>query len=330
MQNPKYRRGIAPHSPRWALPLACALLGTLALLTLTACGSSTSTPGVSATSQPLLAKDANGTPIQIPAKAPQRIVSLGASDSEILAAIGADDRVVAVDNYTNYPADLAAKKKISDANATYNVEAIIGLQPDLVLSFGGETATADKQLMAAKLQVVDLPATNLTGTLVEIRLVGQLVHNEAKADALVNTLQQRINSVTSKVSGATLVSTYMEIDYSTTGKPFVSGGGSFGDELIRDAGGTNIFGANTSGGGYPQVSDEAVISANPQVIVLTNDPSAGGDPQQVAKRAGWSNVAAVKAQHVYVLSSDETQRAGPRLVDALEQLAKDLHPELFK
>lgn len=307
----------------------------------TACGSAlpaTIPPALQPTNaqapaQPLLATDADGAPIVIPAQAPQRIVSLGPTDSEILAALKMDAQVVAVDYYTDYPADLAAKPKISDANGNYNIEAIVALKPDLVLSYGGETNSSsfnvDKPLKDAHIQVVDLPATDLSGSLVEMRVVGQLVHAYGMADALAASLRRRIDAVKQKVTGQAPVSVYMEVDDSTPGKPYAFGGGSFGDELIRDAGGTNIFASDTNGGGYPQVSDESIIAANPQVIILTEDPHFGGNPRVVYQRAGWSVIAAVKDKRVCAISPDLIQRVGPRIVDGLELLARDLYPNVF-
>jgi len=302
---------------------------TLTMLSLPGCSSGGAvTAGSSGTVKPLLAKDANGNPIVIPAKAPERIISLGASDSEILGVLGVESRVVAVDYNTNYPADLAAKPKISNAGGNYDVENIVALQPDLVLSFGGETRTVDTQLEAVHITVVDIPQLDLTGTLMEIRLVGQLVHAEAVANQVVAGLEQRINVVKSKVAGAPAVSVYMEVGY-VAPTAYVFGGTSFGDELIRDAGGTNVFGSDTANGGYPSVGDESIVAANPEVIVLTEDPTYGGNPSLVYQRHGWSVITAVQTHRVYLLNSDESQRAGPRLVDALLQLATLLHPNLF-
>jgi iron complex transport system substrate-binding protein len=303
-----------------------ALAATLLALGLAACGSSTA----SGPEQPLFAKDALGNPIVIPAKAPQKIISLGATDSEILGALNVSSRVIGVDVFTDYPADIAAKPKMTDENGRPNIEQIVALQPDLVLTYGGEVADADRALEQAHLNVVDLPAVNLTESLKEIRLVGQLVHQESTANALVSSLIKRVNVVKAKVKGHATVSVYMEADDSTPGKPYVFGGGSFGDEIISDAGGANIFAANKTNGGYPQVGDEAIIAANPQVIILTEDPNYGGNPADVAKRPGYSGVAAVQNSRVFQLSTDLFQRAGPRAVDALEQLAKLLHPDLFK
>lgn len=295
------------------------------LVLVSGCGSTTTAPTAT---QPLIAKDANGTTITIPASAPQRIVSLGATPSEILGALGLAARVVGVDAFTNYPADMAAKTKVTAPDGTANVEQIVALKPDLVLSYGGETTATDTHLMQVGVTVVDLPATNLTESLVEIRLVGQLTHTEPQANALVSQMQHRINTVEQKVRGAPTVKVYMEVGY-TPGPPYAFGGGSFGDEMIRVAGGSNIFGHNTANGGYPQVSEESIIAANPQVIVLTEDRQYGGDPAQVPQRTGWGKIAAVQQDHIYVIDPDLIQRPGPRIVEGLEMLAKLIHPERF-
>ena len=310
--------------------LAATVAGTLALLATAACGTVTgSTSAAHVSERPLIATDANNNAIHIPGQAPQRVVSLTATDSEILGALHLDTRVVAVDYYTDYPATLASKQKITDANGAANVEAIVGLKPDLVLSYGGETTQTDQRLIAAGIPVVDLPVADLTRSLTEIQLVGQIMHDEAAANTLVQSLKQRIAKVEQTVAKAPRMTVYMEVDDSTAGKPYVFGGGSFGDELIKDAGGTNIFASDTANGGYPQVSDETIVAANPQVIVLTEDPHYGGDPAVVYKRSGWSGIAAVREKRVYAINPDLIQRPGPRIVDGLEQLAKDLHPDLF-
>ena len=306
--------------------LGVALAGALLALTLAACGTgSTST----APEQPALTKDANGTTIVIPKTAPQRIVSLTPVDSEILGALHAESRVVGVDYYTDYPADMASKTKITDSNSAPNIEQIIALKPDLVLSYGHETNSsvshADTQLLAAHITVYDLPAMNLDGSITEIRLIGQLIHSESAANALADSMQSTIKAVKVKVAGATDPSVYMELYYGN-GPTYVFGGGSFGDELISDAGGANIFHGDSSGGGYPAVNNEAIIAANPQVIILTD----GDSVASVAQRPGWSAIAAVKNNMIFSIDPNLTQRPGPRIIQGLQSIAKDLHPTLFQ
>jgi iron complex transport system substrate-binding protein len=307
------------------------LLGGLLALaaSVVGCGSPSTATNATPTvpTAPLIATDALGQPIVIPASAPQRIVSLEPSNSELLGALDVAPRVIAVDYYTDYPAAMAAKPKVTDTNFTANVEQIVAMNADLVLDYGTFYKDADHQLAQAGIQVVALPTpTSLTATLTEMRLVGQLVHEYATADTLATSLQRRIDTVKQKVARAQAPKVYMEQDDSSPGKPYTFGGGSFGDELIRDAGGANIFGANTENGGYPQVSDEAIIAANPQVIILAED---GVTAQSVASRQGYATVAAVQSQRIYTIDQNLIARTGPRIVDGLEQLAKDLHPDLF-
>lgn len=313
------------------LALLCALLA-LALALLSACGAS-ATGGASTPNgpqRPVIATDALGNPITIPAQAPQRIVSETAADSEILAALGVDARVVAVDFYTDTPADLAAKPKITDGQSfNLNVEAIVGYHPDLVLGYNIFFKSDEEKLLAAGVPVVDLPkVVTVQDSLDELTLVGQLTHENATAQRVVADLQKRIDAVKTKVTGATSPTVYMESgtyngQFSTFGK------GSYGDELIRAAVGTNIFADNADLGGYPNVSAEAIIKANPQVIVTT-EGGPDGSPSAVAARPGWSAIAAVQGDHVYALDMNDFGRPdAPRIVNALEELAKALHPDLF-
>ena len=315
----------------YLIPFRLALVLLLTFFVLfTACGqSSAPTTGTKPTPTPTVTLDYYGTPIVFPTTAPQRIVSLVPSTSEILGALNLQGRVVGVDYYTTYPPALASLPKVSDVNGKYNVEQIVALKPDLVLSYGGETKEYDHQLQTLGLHVVDLSFSNFSGTLQQILLVGRLTFTENTAVSLVNQLQQQINAIKSSVAGTTAPRVLLEVDDSTPGKPYVFGGGSFGDELLQDANGINIFHANTSGGGYPQVTDEAIISANPQFVILTEDPAYGGNPALVYKRSNWGDMAALKLHQVYRINVNIMQHPGPRLVEGLRCLAQIIHPEKF-
>jgi iron complex transport system substrate-binding protein len=299
------------------------------LLTLiTGCGASSSSQN--GTIKSLIQIDALGNTINIPTKAPQRIISLATTETEILGVLNIDNRVIAVDAYSNYPDSLASKPKVTDFNSTVAIEQIVALKPDLILSYGGGYAEAERKLIQLGLVVYDMPAGDLTLSLTEIKVVGQLTHETDKAGALVDQMNARINAVKQKVAGKNVPSVYMEVDYFTPGKPFVAGSKSFGDELISIAGGKNIFSdTNSTNGGYPQVGDETVISRNPQVIILTEDPNYGGKVENVYARTSWANVAAVKDKRIYAVFPDIVQRPGPRIVQGLEEVARAIHPELF-
>ena len=312
-----------------SLRLALVLL-LFGFVLLTACGQSSSpAAGAKPTPTPTVALDFYGTPIAFPTTAPQRIVSLLPSTSEMLGALHLQGRVVGIDYYTSYPPELASLPKVSDVNGKYNVEQILALKPDLLLSWGGETKEYDQQLKNLGLDVVDLPLTNFSGVLQQILLVGRLTFTENTAVSLVNQLQQQINQVKTAVAGTTAPKVLLEVDDSTPGKPYVFGGGSFGDELLQDANGINIFHDNTSGGGYPQVTDEAIIAANPQFVILTEDPVYGGNPALVYKRLNWGSIDALKLHHVYRINVNIMQHPSQRLVQGLRCLAQLIHPEKF-
>jgi iron complex transport system substrate-binding protein len=306
-----------------------ALLFSLFVL-LSACGQSTSTTtGSLPKPTPTVALDFYRTPIAFPTTAPRRIVSLLPSTSEMLGALHLQSRVIAVDYFTSYPPELASLPKVSDVNGKYNVEQIVALKPDLILSWGGETKEYDQQLKNLGLDVVDLPIANFSGVLQQILLVGHLTFTEDTARTVVNQLLQQIKAIKAAVAGTPAPRVLLEVDDSTPGKPYVFGGGSFGDELLQDANSINIFHGNTGGGGYPQVTDESIFAANPQFVILTEDPAYGGNPALVYKRPNWSSINALKLHQVYHINVNIMQHPGPRLVEGLRCLAQITHPDKF-
>ena len=308
------------------------LLLVLLLFGLAACGQ-TASSGTGTLSMPAptttVALDVYGTPIVFPKTAPQRIVSLVSSTSEILGALHLERRVVGIDYYTDYPPALTSLPRVSNVDGKYNVEQIVALKPDLVLSWGAQTKQYDQQLKQLGLNVVDLQLSDLSQTLQEILLVGRLTFTQETATSLVQHLQQQIDQIKATVAGTTAPKVLLEVDDSTPGKPYVFGGTSFGDELLQDANAQNIFHANSSNGGYPQITDEAIISANPQFIILTEDPQYGGDVNLVYKRANWGGIDAVKFHRVYHINVAIMQRPGPRLVEGLRCVAQIVHPKKF-
>ncbi len=309
------------------IPLLCILVTLLA-----ACGTNP-TSTTQSNCPTLKATDFYGKAITFSCTAPKTIVTLIPAESEIVGALGLDSKVIAVDNYTDYPADLASKEKISNSGGVYNIEEIVALKPDLVLSDSGITQKdfggneVDSKLTSLGLHVVDLPFVHtLSDMLRNITIVGALTLTQQKAQQVVAELQQRIDTVKNKVVGQTRhPSVYLEEDYSTPGSPYTVGSSSKENDLLQEAGGVNIFADDTSNAGYPQVSDEAVIKDDPQVIILAD----GIDPKQVATRSGWSVIFAVQHQQVFAIDINLISRPGPRLVDGFEDVAKDLYPNLF-
>jgi iron complex transport system substrate-binding protein len=305
--------------------LLCLVLLTL----LAACGQDASAVTSAPTAIPTITLDAYGTPIVFPTIAPKRIISLSPSISDILGALHMENSVVGVDYYTTYPT-LAKKTRVSDSYGQYSLQTLESLKPDLVISDNQLTKSYDSELNGLLgMHVVDLPSSSLETVLQKMLVVGRLVFAQSAAQTLVGQLRQQIASIKAAVAGTSAPRVMLEVDDSTSGGPTVLGGGTFADELVQDANGTNVFHADPSSYNYPQVTDANVIEVNPQIIILTEAPQLGGDPQQVYQRAGWSNIAAVKSHQVYALNINILQRSSQRLLDGLSCLAQVLHPDKF-
>jgi len=261
---------------------------------------------------------------------PEKIVSLAPSNTEILFAIGAGSKVVGVTKYDDYPYNFTAWAKegkitIVGGVVDVSIETVVSLDPDLILAvpLNGE---AVKKLRDLGYNVLVLDPKNINDILKDILLVGRATGYEGKAIALVKSMRLRIDKIINKVAKVEYKpKVYCEV----WNKPLMSAGpGTFIDELIRLAGGVNIFGnASTE---WPVVSSESVIKLNPDIIIV---PAHHGklrySIEEIKSRPGWDQINAVKNNRIYIVDSDIFSRPGPRIVDALEILAKILHPELF-
>jgi iron complex transport system substrate-binding protein len=255
---------------------------------------------------------ANGT-VKV-SKKPIAIVSLSPTATEILYAIGADSQVKAVDNDSNYPAN-APRTKLS--GFTPNIEAIVAEKPDLVvISFDSSVVT--KRLAAFSIPVLYLPApTALSGVYAEFDQLGEVTGHEQQARREVAVLRSQVSQIVSAVPHrAKPLTYYYELDqtyYSATSTTFIGKLlGLLGLKSIADA----AKGAAASGG-YPQLSAEYILKANPDYIILADTICCHQDAATVAKRPGWASLTAVKAHHVIGLNDDIASRWGPRFVDLL-------------
>jgi iron complex transport system substrate-binding protein len=266
--------------------------------------------------------DDNHTTLTLTAP-PRRIISLAPSVTEILFALGLGDRVVGVSSYSNYPKQATHLPIIIDFEAP-SIEKIVALRPDLIVSANIVPTAAVNKLRALHLSVLQTNPLNLAGILSDIQLVGKVAGIPATAASLVAGLQKRINAVEAKVR---LAKTHPTVYYELDTTFYTVGHGSFVDSLITMAGGTNVAGTIMTP--YPQLSGEKLLVANPQYILL-GDASYGVTAAKVAARPGWQAVAAVQQHHVIAFNDDLASRPGPRIVDGLGQMAKILHPELFR
>jgi len=275
---------------------------------------------------PIVMTDGLGRQVSLEA-VPQRIVSMAPSNTEILFAVGAGAQVVGRDEFTNYPEEAAALASVGGSMGEYNYEQIVSLEPDLVLAAEINTPEQVKALEDLGLTVYYLSnPTDIDGVYGVLNTVGQLTGHEAEASALVDSLKARVTAVETKVATVTTrPRVFYELDGSDPSKPWTSGAGTFIDLLIKMAGGVNV--AADLEGGWGQISQEALLVADPEFILL-GDAAYGTTADQVTARTGWDSMTAVKNGQIMPFDDDTVSRPGPRLVDALEELVKLLHPEI--
>lgn len=303
----------------------------LLIVAVTACGA-TVAPTSSTTQQPsgtavvpsfpTTVTDFQNRSVTVP-KRPERVVSIGPSITEFLFALGAGPRVVGVDDFSDEPAAANQLEKVGSIKV--NFEKVVSLKPDLVLSVKFSDGTIEKLASAGLLVLVVDPqsAGDVARTAI---LLGRAVGSDG--ETMARDIQKRVDDVRSKTSSATTKPrVYHEIDASDPTKIFTVGPGSYIHDLIEIAGGVNIAARATSA--YPQLSAEEILRSDPEIIVLAAaDYSA--KPEQVAARAGWSQLSAVKNKRIVSIAPNLINRPGPRVGEAAEAYAKLVHPELFR
>jgi len=302
------------------------LLVTLLIALMAACSPQTA-PATAPASATLTFTDGLGREITLAGPA-QRVVSIAPSNTEILFAIGAGNQVVGRDEFSDYPEAAKNVTNIGSAFDELNTEAIVSLEPDLVLAAEINTPEQVKQLEDLEITVYYL---NNPHTLEEmygnLEIVAQLTGHEAETATLIEGLKERVSVVDEKIAPiSSRPSVFYELDSTDPSKPFTAGKDTFITLLIERAGGANIAAELES---YPQMSLEQIVAADPAVIIL-GDSMWGITPEMVASRPGWENLSAVKNGKVVPFDDNLVSRPGPRLVEGLEQLAKLLRPELFQ
>ncbi len=267
---------------------------------------------------------------------PIRIVSMAPSVTEILCALGVGDSVVGVTGACDYPSEVEKIETIGDALSGYDVEKIVELNPDLVimdryLDLGPSPGSWLSKLEEAGVLVVVVYPKTLDDVFSNIKLIGQATWRLQNATDLVSTLEQRVNAVKEKVEDLSedekprVFSTGW---YDGETDPWTSGFGTFADDVIRIAGGINVAGIKN---GFFQMNLEALVWSDPEIIIVVEDytwPTPTYDSLMHDERL--QDITAMKNGAVYEVDANLLSRAGPRLVDGLEETANILHPELLQ
>jgi len=275
-------------------------------------------PAATATAPfPVTIKDDKGVEVTINS-APARVVALAPSFVEVLFALGAGGSVVAADENTDYPPEAASIPKISGFQPS--LEGIAGYNPDLVLLLFDPGGLQDALRQAGFNTLYLASPASIDDTFKQIETIGAALGRGVAAQGLIGQMQASLAGIKGRIpQGAAGPRVYHEVDNTF----YTAGPGSFVDDLYSTLGAKNI--AESTGEPFPQLSAEAIISADPEVIILA-DEFAGESRDTVAARPGWSQISAVKNGRVFTIDPNIVSRPGPRLIDALETLAKLLYP----
>ena len=269
---------------------------------------------------PLTVIDVTGTAVTIPQE-PQRIISIAPSNTEILFALGLEDKIVGITNYCNFPEETKNIEKIGET-FPLNLEKIVSLKPDLILAYAGQLNEIPR-LRELGLKVIVIEPLNLQETLKSIQMVATVGGIPEKGNILVKNLSQRVDQIKTEVSNLEITKkpkVFIGGIYETIWTP---GEGTLFNELISLAGGTNIAAGFS---GWTKISLEFIVKEDPDIIIIPIGAMNPGDElkikENIYQRPGWSNLSAVKTQKIFIVNEDLFFRPGPRLVDGLERLYK--------
>lgn len=280
----------------------------------------------SAAAYPLTLTDDAGRQVTLPAE-PERIVSLAPSNTEIVCALDACDRLVGVTDIDDYPAEVADIPDVVIL-AVVDIELVVDADPDLILAAGNELTPSAVITELADLgyPVLVLYPESLDEVLENIELIGEAISARDQAGALTAEMEDRIQAVTDAVAGAARPRTFYEVSV-FEGTIYTTGRDSFLASLIDLAGGEPITGDPLTF----SIALEDLLAADPELILLGDaayDPSV--TPEAVAARPGWGAMSAVQNGQVVIMLADPViTRPGPRIVDGLEALARAIHPDRF-
>lgn len=286
---------------------------------------------VGCSSKPTTMQDREGNEFNVP-KEVNTIISTAPSNTEVLVALGLDDKLVAVDKYSADVEGISEDlPKIDFRNP--DAEAIIALNPDIVIASGHNKAGDEDPFALIKeagIPVAYIPSSySIDGIYGDIEFIASLTDTEKEGKDLINSMKEEIESI--KSIGNTITdkkNVYFEIGAGSGLYTF--GNETFLNEMIETIGATNVFGEENS---WITVTPEAVIDANPDVI-LANTPGTNEAGltavEDIKSREGWDTVAAVQNGDVYEIDKNSSSRASQNIIKALKEMAKAVYPNEYK
>ncbi|OQX71929.1 MAG: hypothetical protein B6D62_00820 [Candidatus Cloacimonas sp. 4484_275] len=253
---------------------------------------------------------------KIKTNAQNRFVITSPEIAEIIAAIDGTENIVGITTDCDYPPELQKKNKVGTFGKV-DLEKVIKLNPTMVFTSGLEQDYLTSELQKLKIPVMKIYPQSVAGLITAIRDIGRTVGKTIKANALADSLEERINDFILQNVSVIRPKVYVEI----YGNPIMSvSSDSFVGEIIELAGGENIFSELPRN--YSRIKPEKVIEKNPDIIILTYP---GITARQIKERKGWANINACKNNKIFTtndINPDLILRASPRIIDGINQLKK--------
>jgi iron complex transport system substrate-binding protein len=266
--------------------------------------------------------DQAGRTIVVP-QSPVRVISLAPNITQIIYDLGCEDRLRGVTTYSDYPAAAKALPRVGDY-VRLDLEKIVSLKPDLCIAIkDGNPKETVMRLESLGIPVYAVNPRSLDTIISSVLSIGELLNASERAGQLVDIMQTRIHRVEQRAATA---SARPRVFFQIGISPIVSAGSdTFIHELIEKAGGVNLAGNRTS---YPRFSFEEIVVLSPDIIIMTTMERENAFDDVKARWQQWPDVPAVKNNRIFIVDSDIFDRPTPRLIDALEKLARMIHPEL--
>ncbi len=269
-----------------------------------------------------LVTDQLGRPVSVPEE-PHRIITLAASLTEIVFALGQGHRLVGVEQFSDFPPEARKLPKVG-SYINPDVERIVALRPDLCLAIkDGNPYHSVARLESLGIPIYAVDPRNLQGVIDTVLEIGRLLNASSQAEALAANLSRRYQHLISLV---TQVHRRPTVFFQIGTSPIVAvGSHTFLDELITTAGGINLTAGKVP---YPRFSQEQVLGLQPEVIIITSMTRGEVFERVKAAWSRWTTVPAARNQRIFLVDSDIVDRPSPRIFDGLEVLFRLFHPKL--
>lgn len=294
--------------------LVCVIVLTLATISYAGCGDGGGGGGEISFADDSGRKIALDGPVD-------RVVSLAPANTEMIYWLKAEDKLVGVTTFCDYPAAAKKKTKIGDFT-TPNVEKIAAEDPQVVLATGGLQDSVVKSLEGLGINVIVFDPTTIDGVMRDIRRAARVLGVEGETSGRVDALEKRVADVRERARGLEARKVFFEI----YNQPLTTAGkGTLIDSMITDAGALNVGAA--AGGGFPPYSEEQLFNDDPFTYVSIKGTMQ--EPEQISQKPGYDRLSAVREGRVFVVEDNLFVRPGPRVVEGLEAIASMAHPEVF-